>query len=94
MNKSIEQQVEEIRVAFPCIDSSCDQNGCIPHQVAEEEWEAQQCEFCYKIRFPMLEEAEKILQERDRIAREDALKVVKSIAASEKNYWKGIRETL
>ena len=37
---------------FPCIQSDCDGKGSIPHQVAEDEWEAQQCEFHAKYLFP------------------------------------------
>lgn len=74
---TVKEQVEKIKAVFPCIDSSCDQDGCIPHQVGEDEWEAQQCEFCYKIRFPMLEEAEKQIEERDRLSREEFIAHVK-----------------
>ena len=28
---------------------NCNNDGCIPHQVGEDEWEAQQCEFCYEV---------------------------------------------
>lgn len=30
---------------FKCIQGDCDGTGCIPNQVAEDEWEAQQCQF-------------------------------------------------
>ena len=30
---------------FKCIHSDCDGTGCIPNQIADDEWEAQQCQF-------------------------------------------------
>jgi len=36
---------------FPCINSSCDGAGNIPHQVNDDEWEAEQCQFCFEYRF-------------------------------------------
>lgn len=35
----------------PCIQHGCT-DGVIANQVGEDEWEPQQCEYCYKIRFP------------------------------------------
>ena len=43
---------EDFLATFKCIDSSCDQNGCVPHQISDNEWEAQQCQYCWEIRFP------------------------------------------
>ena len=43
---------EDFLATFKCIDSSCDQNGCVPHQISDDEWEAQQCQYCWEIRFP------------------------------------------
>lgn len=47
---------EEVRKQFlekfKCIDSGCDQTGTIPHQIGDDEWEAQQCQFCSEVRFP------------------------------------------
>ncbi|MEP7172736.1 MAG: hypothetical protein ABI705_04510 [Aestuariivirga sp.] len=42
---------EEILELTPC--SECDGTGSIPHQVSEEEWEAQQCQTCHQVRFPV-----------------------------------------
>ena len=59
----IAEKVAEITKEFVCIDGSCDNNGCIPYQVSEDEWEARQCEFCYKIRFPIIEQFTQTLQD-------------------------------
>lgn len=45
MNYSMQVPVEDC----PNIPNGCNNNGCIPHQINEDEWEAQQCEFCYKV---------------------------------------------
>jgi hypothetical protein len=51
---TMEQEIlEKFRKEFPCIQSDCDGSGNIPHQVAEGEWEAQQCEFHAKYLFPL-----------------------------------------
>jgi hypothetical protein len=31
-----------------CPDRSCDDNGTIAVQIAEDDWEPQQCEWCYR----------------------------------------------
>ena len=41
--------IELLREAKPCINPSCQNDGCIPHQIADDEWEAEQCEFCYTV---------------------------------------------
>lgn len=46
---------EEFDKKFPCITSGCDNNGVIPEQVSEDEWEPRQCQFCYEYRFPIKE---------------------------------------
>ena len=33
----------------PNMPNGCSNDGAIPHQVGEHEWEAEQCEFCYKV---------------------------------------------
>ena len=33
----------------PNMPNGCSNDGCIPHQVGEGEWEAEQCEFCYEV---------------------------------------------
>lgn len=60
----------EFNEKFKCIQSDCDGNGCIPNQVAEDEWEAQQCQFHAEYLLPIKE----FIAERIRIAREEETK--------------------
>lgn len=53
MYETYQQNEREFEEKFKCIKSDCDGNGCIPHQVAEDEWEAQQCQFHAEYLFPM-----------------------------------------
>lgn len=46
---------ERFSEVIKCINSSCDGKGSIPVQVGEEEWEAEQCQYCFEIRFPAIE---------------------------------------
>lgn len=48
-----EQRNKRFDEKFKCIQSDCDGNGCIPHQVAEDEWEAEQCQFHAEYLFPI-----------------------------------------
>ena len=45
MNYSMQVPVEDC----PNIPNGCNNDGCVPYQINEEEWEAQQCEFCYEV---------------------------------------------
>jgi len=40
---------------LPCIEAGCDNDGTIPEQDREGDWQPAQCEYCYKIRFPLFE---------------------------------------
>ena len=44
---------ERFEKKFKCIDDSCDGQGNIPHQISEDEWEAQQCQFHAEYLFPL-----------------------------------------
>ncbi len=33
----------------PNMPNGCCNDGCVPYQINEDEWEAQQCEFCYEV---------------------------------------------
>ena len=55
------KELEDITKDFHCINPICDQKGTIPHRVSEDEWEAEQCEYCYKVRFPLIEKFEQAL---------------------------------
>lgn len=37
---------------FPCINTGCGGHGIIAVQIAEDEWEPQQCQYCYEVRMP------------------------------------------
>ena len=56
MTKNLQDLRAEARAdflaTFKCIDSSCDQNGCVPHQSSDGGCEPQQCQYCWEIRFP------------------------------------------
>ena len=41
------EQLKRLLKYAVCPDSNCC-NGSIPHQVAEGEWEAEQCQWCYE----------------------------------------------
>ncbi len=49
----IQESAKAFEEQFKCIQSDCDGNGCIPHQVADDEWEAQQCQFHAEYLFPI-----------------------------------------
>jgi len=57
LNSVIDQTIAlcEKEVVPDCPNSSCDQNGTIANQVAEGEWEPEQCQFCYQVRLPLKE---------------------------------------
>lgn len=66
-----EERIEFDKI-FPCVNSDCDENGIIAEQIGEDEWEPVQCEYCEKVRFPLLEfitklKTETLQQERSRI---------------------------
>lgn len=77
--QSVEDLVQELRTlhCFRCIDSNCDGRGNIPHQVGENEWEAQQCQYCAEIRLPTIEFFHKALTtaiESERARIQEAMK--------------------
>jgi hypothetical protein len=46
---------EKVTLAIPCMNLDCDLHGAIPHQVSAEEWEPEQCQYCYEVRLPAIE---------------------------------------
>lgn len=48
------QTVEDIKKALPCIEQGCAGDGSIAVWV-NEEWEQQQCEYCFTVRFPLFD---------------------------------------
>lgn len=55
LKQLIEEQNREFETVFKCINSDCDQNGNIPVPDGEGDWSAEQCQYCFEIRFPALE---------------------------------------
>lgn len=45
---------QEISKSIPCIQGGCDQKGTIAVQVGDDDWEPEQCQFCYEVRFPAI----------------------------------------
>lgn len=84
--KLIEQIMEEFDKSLKCINKDCDQNGCIPTMVegsdGEPAWEAQQCQYCFEIRFPAQELFKSSLKQAYNAGLEDA----KGVAPHEKGY--------
>jgi hypothetical protein len=62
-NTMLKQAQEKAREKLPCINPSCDGHGNIPHQVSENEWEAEQCQFCYEYRLQPLDDVIKQVYE-------------------------------
>jgi len=50
-----EKMKKEFDKLFPCIEAGCNNDGTIPEQDREGDWQPAQCEYCYKIRFPLFE---------------------------------------
>lgn len=77
------KSVEEVMNDFPCINSQCDGYGNIPHQVSEEEWEAEQCQFCFEYRFPfkeLIKQERQTSQEREReIVVDEVIEIIESV---------------
>lgn len=72
------KSVEEVMKDFTCINSQCDGYGNIPHQVSEDEWEAEQCQFCFEYRFPLkvlLQQERQISQKKEREIVEEVIRL-------------------
>ena len=50
----IETLQAEAREKFPCIAIGCDGNGSIANKISEDDLEQEQCEYCFRFRFPMI----------------------------------------
>ena len=65
MNK-LEKEISEL---IKCIDSDCDNNGSIAIKVDDGQGgfdvEAEQCQYCFEVRFPLIQSILKLIQERD-----------------------------
>jgi hypothetical protein len=51
---TIEEIVIEFQEKLPCIQTGCIGDGVIPNRVSEDEWEPEQCQYCYQVRFPLI----------------------------------------
>ena len=52
--QTIEKILEAFDDRFKCINAKklgCDSKGNIPVQVGEDEWEAEQCQYCFEVLF-------------------------------------------
>lgn len=47
------EQKEEWENKYTCPNTGCDNNGTVAVQIGENEWEAQQCQYCFEIWFPL-----------------------------------------
>lgn len=62
---TLEKLIEEFEQKLPCKDIDCDGKGSIPRlhyrtvqvsdteAIQQEEWEQEQCQFCFEYRFPV-----------------------------------------
>lgn len=67
-DEEVEKEFDE---KFPCIDSTCDGKGnCNPHKDEDDNWIPDQCEFCFKYRFPMESFIYSLRKEDMRVVRE------------------------
>ena len=60
-----EDIINEFEVKFKCITQGCDSNGSIAHQVCEDEWEQEQCQFCFEYLLPIKDFILKYLEAKD-----------------------------
>lgn len=81
MTDFIQKVEEEFAAKLKCINSSCDQRGSIPHQIADDEWEAEQCQFCFEYRFPLQDFIRKTLLEHEKLIREQVADETKAALA-------------
>ena len=61
MKNTREKMKKEFDKLFPCIEAGCNNDGTIPEQDREGDWQPSQCEYCFKIRFPLFEWIEHLL---------------------------------
>ena len=47
-----EKRLQEFDEKLPCVNRGCDNNGSIAHQVGEDDWEQEQCQWCDEVRLP------------------------------------------
>ena len=71
----MENKIKEFDEKFKCINAEtlgCDSKGNIPHQVGEDDWEAEQCQYCFERLFKYKDFLKQALQQ----TREDTIKEI------------------
>jgi hypothetical protein len=65
----LKEGIEEFGKEFKCINADrfgCDSKGSIPFQVGEDQWEAEQCQYCFEVLFKhksfLISHSEKVRQ--------------------------------
>ena len=81
MKNTREKMKKEFDKLFPCIEAGCNNDGTIPEQDREGDWQPSQCEYCFKIRFPLFEWIESLLEKE----REEVVKVWENSTITEFN---------
>lgn len=80
MNKKQEKEFDKL---LPCIQSGCSNDGIIPEQDGEGDWQPTQCEYCCKVRFPIKDFINKILKEQREETQKDIQTVITLLEANE-----------
>lgn len=55
----------EIEGAITCPTVGCDSNGTIAVRVSEDEWEPQECQYCYEVLRPIKESIARIFDAKE-----------------------------
>ena len=72
----IEETVEEYAETHPCISKCCDGGGTLTVQNVDGEPEQEQCEYCYRQRFPDLAWLRTALTEAHQAGIDEAVEIV------------------
>ncbi len=80
---TLQKEIEAFEKEFQCIAIQCDNKGTIPNRIGEDEWEAEQCEYCYTVRFPLIEKYKQSLLRFTRSVIEEAMPEEKKIIQPE-----------
>ena len=80
MNKEQEEKFDKL---LPCVMSGCSNDGIIPEQDGEGDWQPSQCEYCYKVRFPVKDFINKLLKEEREEIQGDIETVITLLEANE-----------
>lgn len=78
--KTTDSVMREFDKIFPCIQEGCINDGVIPEQDGSGDWQPAQCEYCYKIRFPLKELFSRSIAEARREEREKIAQMIRDEA--------------